>query len=144
MTNTKTFDPIEKFIIFNLTEVKLIFYNNYCKISISPQYFNYQNNTNTFRFKHVMETDIKNEITRLNPNKATIHTNIPPKALLHSAEVATNTLQLLFNNKISNTQFCEISKLADVTSVFKKKEPLCKTNHRAVSFLPPVSKIFKG
>ena len=130
-------------MIFNLTEVKLIFYNNYCKISISPQYFNYQNNTNTFRFKHVMETDIKNEITRLNPNKATIHTNIPPKVLLHSAEVATNTLQLLFNNKISNNEFRENSKLADVTSVFKKKEPLCKTNTELSVFCLQFQKLLK-
>ena len=34
-------------------------------------------NTNTFRFKHVMLSDIKNEIKGLNPNKATTHNNIP-------------------------------------------------------------------
>ena len=100
-------------------------------------------NTNTFRFKLVMLSDIKNEINGLNPNKATTHNNIPPKILWQSAEVTGNTLQLLFNNAISNSEFPENLKLADVTPVFKKKDPLDKTNYRPVSVLPPVSKIFE-
>ena len=39
--------------------------------------------------------------------------------------------------------FPENLKLADVIPVFKKKDPLDKTNHRPVSVLPPVSKIFE-
>ena len=100
-------------------------------------------NTNTFRFKLVMLSDIKNEINGLNPNKATTHNNIPPKILWQSADVTGNTLQLLFNNAISNSEFPENLKLADVTPVFKKKDPLDKTNYRPVSVLPPVSKIFE-
>ena len=52
-------------------------------------------------------------------------------------------MQLLFNNAISNSEFPENLKLADVTPVFKKKDPLDKTNYRPVSVLPPVSKIFE-
>ena len=66
-----------------------------------------------------------------------------PKILRQSAEVTANTLQLLFNNAISNSEFPENLKLADVTPVFKKKDPLDKTNYRPVSVLPPVSKIFE-
>ena len=90
-------------------------------------------NTNTFRFKHVMLSDIKNEIKGLNPNKATTHNNIPPKILRQSAEVTANTLQLLFNNAISNSEFPENLKLADVTPVFTKQDPLDKWNYRSVS-----------
>ena len=100
-------------------------------------------NNDTFRFKYVMLSDIKNEIKGLNPNKATTHNNIPPKILRQSAGVTVNTLQLLFNNAISNSEFPENLKLADVTTVFKKKDPLDKTNYRPVSVLPPVSKIFE-
>ena len=71
------------------------------------------------------------------------HNNIPPKILRQSAEVTSNTLQLLFNKAISNTEFPEIVKLADVTPVFKKKDPLDKTNYRPVSVLSQVSKIFR-
>ena len=85
-------------------------------------------NTNTFRFKLVMLSDIKNEINGLNPNKATTHNNIPPKILWQSAEVTGNTLQLLFNNAISNSEFPENLKLTDVTPVFNKKGPIGKTN----------------
>ena len=80
-------------------------------------------NTNTFHFKHVMLSDIKNKIKGLNPNKATIHNNIPPKILQQSAEVTANTLQLLFNNTISDSEFPKNLKLA-VTPVFKKKRDL--------------------
>ena len=52
-------------------------------------------------------------------------------------------MQLLFNNAISNSEFPENLKLADVTPVFKKKDPLDKTNYRPVSVLPSVSKIFE-
>ena len=34
-------------------------------------------------------------------------------------------------------------KLADITPVFKKKDPLDKTNYRSVSVLPIVSKLFE-
>ena len=90
-----------------------------------------------------MLSGIKNEIKGLNPNKGTTHNNIPSKILRQSAEVTANTLQLLFNNAISNSVNPENLKLADVTPVFRKKNPLDKANYRPVSVLPPVSKIFE-
>ena len=79
----------------------------------------------------------------MNPNKATAHNNILPKILWQSAEGTVNTLQLLFNDAILNSEFPENLKLADVTPVFKNKTPLDKTNYRPVSVLPPVSKIIE-
>ena len=78
-------------------------------------------NANTFHFKHVMLLNIKNEIKGLNPNKAITHKIIPPKILRQSPEVIANTLQLLFNNAISNSEFPENLKLVDVPPIFKKK-----------------------
>ena len=91
-----------------------------------------------------MLSDIKNEIKGLNSNKATTHNNIRPKILRQSAEDTLNNLQLLFNNVISISEFPENLKLADVTPVFKKKDPLDKTNYRPVSVFPPVLKIFES
>ena len=51
------------------------------------------------------------------------------------------SLQLLFNNAISNSELPDNLKVADATPVFKKKGPLDKTNYRFVSVLPPVLKI---
>ena len=104
-------DPIEKII------VKYQFHPGILIIKSKIK------NTNTFRFKHVMLSDIKNEIKGLTPNKAATHNNIPRKILRQSAEVTANTLQLLFNKAISNIEFPENLKLADVTPVFKKKRP---------------------
>ena len=81
---------------------------------------------------------MKNEIKSLNPNKATIHNNIPPRILRQRTKVTANTLQLLFNSATSNSEFPENLKLADVTPVFKKKNPLDKTNYKPVSVLPPI------
>ena len=50
---------------------------------------------------------IKKEIKGLNPNKAATHNNIVPNILRSSSEVTANTLQLLFNNAISNSEFPE-------------------------------------
>ena len=69
--------------------------------------------------------------------------NSPRKILLHSAEVTAKTLQLLFNNAISNSEFPDNQKLADVIPVFKKKDRLDKTNYRPVSVWPPVSKMLE-
>ena len=72
--------PIEKIT------VKYQFYPNILIIK------NKIENTNTFRFKHVMLSDIKNKIKGLNSNKATTHNNISPKILRESVEVTANTL----------------------------------------------------
>ena len=65
--NKNIHDPIEKIIVkYQFHPSNLIIKN---KIE----------NTNSFRFKHVMLLDIENEIEGLNPNEATTHSNIPPK-----------------------------------------------------------------
>ena len=73
-----------------------------------------------------------------------IRNNIYPKILWQSAAVTANTLQLLFNNAISNSEFLQNLKLADFTPVFQKKDPLDKTNYRPTRVLPPVSKMFES
>ena len=90
-----------------------------------------------------MLSDIKKEIKGLNPNEATTQNKIPPKILGESAEVAPRTLQLLVNNTISNSEFPENLKLADVTPISKKKYSLDKTNYRPFSVFAPISKIFE-
>ena len=52
-------------------------------------------------------------------------------------------MQLLFNNAISNSEFPDNLKLADVIPVFKKKDRLDKMNYRPVSAWPPVSKMLE-
>ena len=70
-------------------------------------------------FLPVTLSDIQNEIKSLNPNKATTHNNIPLK--IHRQPVEATAITLLCNNALSNSEFPENLKLADVTPVFKKK-----------------------
>ena len=53
------------------------------------------------------------------------------------------TLQELFNESLSNYEFPEKLKFADMTPVFMKKNPLDKANYRSVGVLPPFSKIYE-
>ena len=49
----------------------------------------------------------------------------------------------LFNDSIEKSDFPQNLKLADITPVYKKNDPLDKTNYRPISILPVVSKIFE-
>ena len=49
----------------------------------------------------------------------------------------------LFDYSIEKSEFPRNLKLADITPVYKKNDPLDKTNYRPVSLLPAVPKIFK-
>ena len=75
---------------------------------------------------------------------ATTQNNIPLKITRQSAEVTANTLQSLFNNAISNSEFPENLKLANITPLFKKKDPLDKTSYRPVSVWLRFHKFLKG
>ena len=50
----------------------------------------------------------------------------------------------LFNNTLSNTEFPDELKLADVTPLCKKDDPNKSKNYRPISVLPVVSKAFEN
>ena len=60
-----------------------------------------------------------------------------------SSEATANILKNLLNDFLETGTFPDSLKLADITPVFKKKDPLNKTNYRPVSVLPIVSKLFE-
>ena len=49
----------------------------------------------------------------------------------------------LFNNLIEKSDFSHSLKLPDITSDYKKNDPLDETDYQLVSVLPVVSKIFE-
>ena len=100
-------------------------------------------NHDIFSFKTVDIGDIKKEINSINPKKATTSNGIPPKILKKSSKVSASVLHKLFNDSIEKSDFPQNLKLADITPVYKKNDPLDKTNYRPVSILPVVSKIFE-
>ena len=60
-----------------------------------------------------------------------------------SSEVSADVLQNLFNDMLKTGDFPNNLELADITLVFKKKNPLHKINYRPVSILSSISKVFK-
>ena len=58
-----------------------------------------------------------------------------------SSKVSASVLHKLFNDSIEKSDFPRNLKLADITPVYKKIDPLDKTNYRPVSVLTVVSKI---
>ena len=96
-----------------------------------------------FSFPGVSKTDVGKEIENINPKKITTRNNTTPRILNESHTVSSNFLQKLVNDAIISGKFPDNPKLADVTPVFKKKNPLDKTNYRLVSVLRTISKIFE-
>ena len=56
-----------------------------------------------------MLSDIKNEIKGLNPNKATMHNNIPPKILWQSAKSLQTLCNIKSNEAISSNNNLTVS-----------------------------------
>ena len=60
-----------------------------------------------------------------------------------SSEFSADTLHNLFTDMLKTGNFPDNLKLADITPVFKIKNPLRKVNYRPVSALPSISKAFE-
>ena len=87
---------------------------------------------------------IYKKINLLNSKKNGTHRGIPPKCLKllvnESAPITTN----IWNEEVvSSSMFSESLKLADVTQVCKKSDPILVLNYRLISVLPTMSKFFE-
>ena len=88
--------------------------------------------------------DIENEINDLDCSKKGTFKNIPPKCLKGAIDVCGPVLLKIWNEVIiSQSSYPQNLKLADVTPVFKKENPLEAKNYRPISVLPTVTKIFE-
>ena len=97
-----------------------------------------------FKFKIVNDNDIQREVLKLNSKKPGTFSNIPTKILKSSSEMCNEILQNIWNSEIIEKKyFPKNLKLADITPVYKKKDPTLAENYRPVSVLPSVSKIFE-
>ena len=83
------------------------------------------------------------ELLKIDPKKATVGNRISSKTLKLSADISVDILQNLLNDMLSIGNFADNMKLADITLVFEKKDPLKKENYRPISILSAISKIFE-
>ena len=63
--------------------------------------------------------------------------------LIKTSNISAQFVHKIFNESVETGVYPDNLKLADITPVFKKKDPLNKINYRPVSVLPSVSKIFE-
>ena len=89
-------------------------------------------NQNKFSFEQVSLCDIVQEIKNINPKKSSIINSILLKVLKISSETTANVLQNLLNESLEIGIFPDNLKLADIILVFKKRDPLDKTNGKRI------------
>ena len=87
--------------------------------------------------------DVKKEIRKLDPRKATQNTDIPVRILKQNSDIFGNYICDFFNECVDKGVFPSILKNANITPVFKKGFRGSKDNYRPVSILPIISKIFE-
>ena len=97
-----------------------------------------------YHLNHIRESDIQKEVSNLNSKKAGTFGNIPRNLLKDSSDIFNSILQDIWNYEILVKQYSPKNlKLADMTPVYKKKDPTLVENYRPVSVLPCVSKVFE-
>ena len=96
---------------------------------------------NSFDFVPVTVNDVEKSIKELNPNKTTTFNTILFKMLIEASNILAQFVHKILS--VETGVYPDNLKLADITHVFKKTDPLNKINYGPVSFLPSVSKIFQ-
>ncbi len=96
-----------------------------------------------FEFKEVARETVLKEINNLNSAKS-VSGPIPVKALKAANSVIADILTACFNHHVvSQSEFPDELKLADIIPVFKKGNAYDKSNYRPISLLPVLSKVFE-
>ena len=97
-----------------------------------------------FSFFEINESEVLEEIEKLDKKKNGTYENISVKAIKEASEICSSSLTNIWNTEIlGKCNFETNLKLADVTPVFKKKDRTLVENYRPISVLPTVSKIFE-
>ena len=81
-------------------------------------------NQDKFSFKAISSLDMEKQVKLVNLKKATTSDSIPPKILKIVSHALADALHSLFKDMLKTGNFPENLKLADISPVFKKKNPL--------------------
>ena len=89
----------------------------------------------SFSVKEAFLPDIEKVLRNVNKKEASTFRNITPKTLRKNKQSCSETLTELFNNILLTFSFPTDRKVADVSPVFKKNDPLKTKGYRTVSLL---------
>ena len=96
-----------------------------------------------FHFDEIDEAGVKDNINSLDKKESTTFNNIPTRLLVENNDIISPFITDKCNESISNVDFPDSLKLADITPAHKKEGRTKKDNYRPVSILPSISKIFE-
>ena len=96
-----------------------------------------------FSFSKVNLNEIINEIKNLDESKATQSNDIPTKVIKENYKICTVFITGNFNNMIENSAFPVSLKHTGIKPIHKKDSRSQKENHRAVSTLSNLSKMYE-
>ena len=91
--------------------------------------------TNKFVFEKVTTNKVEKIINNINIKKATGADGIPAKIIKCSKSIIAPQITSILNMSIDQNVFPDKLKKAQVTPLYKKNDPLLKTNYRPVSVL---------
>ena len=77
----------------------------------------------------------------MDSNKSNLNGSIPANVLKDTCDTSIPYLTEIISDSFQTGNFANELKLAEVTPVYKKKDPLNKENYHPMSILPHVSKI---
>jgi hypothetical protein len=101
-------------------------------------------NAEVFNFQEVTSSLVEKKLKSLKVKKATGHDQIPAKILKLGASTLCTTLTPIINSCLTQSQFPDDYKLAEVRPIHKKKDVMDMGNYRPVSVLTSASKILEG
>ena len=96
-----------------------------------------------FSFRKATVEEMLKQLQNLDPKKASPQESIPSKISKTNADLFCFPLTEFFNKLIEEGSFPNDLKNADVSSLFKKDDNMCKKNYRPISLLPAISKLFE-
>ena len=94
-------------------------------------------------FKRVTISEIIEQADNLDTKKASPIDNIPAKIIKDNVEIVASYLLHLVNKSVDGNFFPNEMKDGDVSALFKNSNSFHKENHRPITVLPSVSKIFE-
>jgi hypothetical protein len=98
---------------------------------------------NNFDFQNITAERVEKSINTINIKKATDADNIPAKVVRQCKVTVAQQLSSLINLSINTGVFPDSLKVAQVTPIHTKNDPLNKSNYRPVSVLPIFSKVYE-